>query len=46
LDAEGQRRIMRPGMTASVDIETGQRRVLDFFLDPVMKYISNGITVH
>jgi hemolysin D len=46
LDAEGQRRMMRPGMTASVDIETGQRRVLDFFLDPVMKYISNGITVH
>ena len=45
LDAEGQRRVMRPGMTASVDIETGRRRVLDFFLDPIIKYISNGLTV-
>ena len=45
LDAEGQRRTMRPGMTATVDIETGQRRVLDFFLDPIVKYVSNGLTV-
>jgi len=45
LNAEGQRRIMRPGMTVTVDIETGQRRVLDFFLDPIVKYISNGMTV-
>jgi hemolysin D len=44
LDVEGQRRTMRPGMTVSVDIETGRRRVLDFFLDPVMKYMSNGLT--
>ena len=45
LDAEGQRRTLRPGMTATVDIETGQRRVLDFFLDPIIKYVSNGMTV-
>lgn len=45
LDVDGQRRAMHPGMTASVDIETGQRRVLDFFLDPVVKYTANGMGV-
>jgi hemolysin D len=45
LVAEGSRNNIRPGMTASVDIETGRRRVLAFFLDPVVKYIRNGVTV-
>lgn len=45
LAVDGQRRIMRPGMTASVDVETGHRRLLDFFLDPIVKYLSNGLTV-
>lgn len=45
LTVEGQRRPMMPGMTASVDIETGHRRVLEFFLDPVIKYVNNGIVV-
>jgi hemolysin D len=45
LNVQGQHQAMRAGMTASIDIETGQRRVLDFFLDPIIKYVQNGITV-
>jgi len=45
LDAEGLRRPMRSGMTVSVDITTGHRRVLDFFLDPLIKYVNTGMTV-
>lgn len=45
LMVNGRRRYMRPGMTATVDIRTGQRSVLDFFLDPVVKYINSGLEV-
>jgi hemolysin D len=45
LEFDGQRHVMRPGMTVSVDIKTGRRRVLDFFIDPVVKYIHTGLTV-
>ncbi len=45
LETEGERRIMRSGMTVSVDIETGRRRVLDFFLDPIVKYLNDGMAV-
>jgi len=44
LSADGGKYI-RPGMTASVDIETGRRRVLAFLFDPNVKYIENGVTV-
>lgn len=45
LNIDGQHRSVRPGMTVSVDIVTGRRRVLDFFLDPVIKYLRTGLTV-
>ena len=45
LMADGMKRSLYPGMTATVDIHTGQRRVIDFFLDPIAKYISNGLQV-
>ena len=44
LSADGGKYI-RPGMTASVDIETGRRRVLAFLFDPNVKYNENGVTV-
>jgi hemolysin D len=42
---DGTRHSMSAGMTVTVDIRTGWRRVLDFFLDPVIKNINNGISV-
>ncbi|MHB8563078.1 MAG: HlyD family type I secretion periplasmic adaptor subunit [Acidiferrobacteraceae bacterium] len=45
LVAGGRRRRMRTGMTATVDIQTGHRRVIDFLLDPIISAIRNGTTV-
>ena len=40
---EGHKRRMRAGMTVTVDIHTGERRVINFFLDPITKYLHNGV---
>ena len=40
---EGRHRRMRLGMTLRVDIHTGERRVINFFLDPITKYLHNGV---
>jgi multidrug efflux pump subunit AcrA (membrane-fusion protein) len=33
------------GMTVQADITTGRRRVIDFFLSPVVKYLDEGMRV-
>ena len=45
LRVDGKKQPMRSGMTATVDIRTGGRSVLDFFLDPIIKYVRNGLSV-
>jgi len=42
---EGQPRYVGPGMTVQADILTGQRRVIEFFLSPVIKYLNEGLRV-
>jgi len=42
---EGQLRPVEPGMTVQADILTGQRRVIEFFLSPVIKYLNEGLRV-
>src|SRR5258708_888809 len=39
---EGSPRPMRAGMTVQADIVTDRRRVIDFFLSPVVKYLDEG----
>jgi hemolysin D len=34
-----------PGMTVSVEIKTGQRRAIEFFLDPIAKYLEESLEV-
>ena len=41
----GQPRSVEPGMTVQVDIQTGRRRVIEFFLSPVVKYLHEGLQV-
>jgi membrane fusion protein, hemolysin D len=41
----GQYRPVEPGMTVQADILTGRRRVIEFFLSPVVKYLNEGIQV-
>ncbi len=41
----GSARPIQSGMTVQADIVTDQRRVIDFFLSPVVKYIDEGLKV-
>lgn len=41
----GQPRSVEPGMTVQVDIQTSRRRVIAFFLSPVVKYLHEGLRV-
>lgn len=34
---------LTPGMAVSAEISTGQRRVIEFFLDPIRKTVSEGL---
>lgn len=42
---DGQARTVEPGMTVQADILTGKRRVIEFFLSPVTKYLNEGVRV-
>lgn len=42
---DGQPRSVQSGMTVQADIVTDQRRIIDFFLSPVEKYLKEGLTV-
>ncbi|MBI5875030.1 MAG: HlyD family type I secretion periplasmic adaptor subunit [Deltaproteobacteria bacterium] len=36
---------LTPGMAASVEVKTGKRRVIEFFLSPVIKYSKESLTL-
>jgi hemolysin D len=36
---------VRPGMTAAVDVNTGERRIIEFFLSPLIKNLKEGLSV-
>ena len=42
---DGEPRPVLSGMTVQADITTDRRRVIDFFLSPVVKYLDDGMTV-
>ena len=42
---DGAARPIRSGMTVQADIVTDRRRVIDFFLSPVVKYLDEGLKV-
>ena len=39
----GQNVNIVPGMTVSAEIKTGERRIIEFFLEPVIKYVDEGL---
>lgn len=44
LDLGGGNRVqLVPGMTVTIEVKTGKRRVIDYFLSPVMQYGNEGI---
>ncbi len=34
-----------PGMSASVEVKTGDRRIIEFFLSPIIKYARESLTL-
>jgi len=38
IEVDGKTVNLSPGMTASVEIKTGKRRIIDFFLSPLVQY--------
>ena len=42
---DGERHLVRPGMTVNAEINVGRRRVIEFFLFPVIKYLDEGLKV-
>ena len=39
----GQNVNIVPGMTVSAEIKTGERRIIEVFLEPVIKYVDEGL---
>lgn len=42
---DGKNASISPGMTATVEVKTGKRRIIEFFLSPVIKYADESLTL-
>jgi len=42
---EGREVPVAPGMSASVEVKTGNRRIIEFFLSPIIKYARESLTL-
>jgi hemolysin D len=45
IPVDGRTVRLAPGMAASVEVKTGKRRIIEFFLSPLVKYASESLTV-
>lgn len=45
LMVEGKEEHMAPGMSLSAEIKVGKRRIIEFFIYPLIKYLDEGISV-
>ena len=45
LVVDGREAAVAPGMAASVEVKTGKRRVIEFFLSPLVKYARESLTL-
>ncbi|RUM63509.1 MAG: HlyD family type I secretion periplasmic adaptor subunit [Sulfurospirillum sp.] len=45
LMVEGERKYLMPGMTATAEMKVGKRRIIEFFVYPLIKYFNEGISV-
>ena len=41
--ADGQVVQLKPGMSVTAEIKTGKRRVIEYLLSPVMKYLNESM---
>ncbi len=45
LKVEGREESMRTGMTLTAEINVGKRRIIEFFIYPLIKYLDEGMSV-
>ncbi|RUM65679.1 MAG: HlyD family type I secretion periplasmic adaptor subunit, partial [Sulfurospirillum sp.] len=45
LMVDGQKRYLIPGMSATAELKVAQRRIIEFFVYPLIKYYKEGISV-
>lgn len=45
LMVEGKEEKIQSGMTVSAEVKTGKRRIIEFFIYPLIKYLNEGISV-
>ncbi len=45
LHVEGEDRYLMPGMSATAELKVGKRRIIEFFIYPLIKYFNEGISV-
>jgi len=45
LMVEGQKSPITSGMGVTVEIKTGKRQIIEFFIYPMIKYLDEGISV-
>ena len=43
IKADGQIIRLKPGMSVTAEIKTGKRRVIEYLLSPVMKYLNESM---
>lgn len=43
IDVSGKEVNISPGMTVTAEIKTGKRRIIEFFLEPIIKYVDEGL---
>ena len=41
---DGERRPLRPGLTATIDIDMGERRIIEYFLAPILRYRDEALS--
>jgi hemolysin D len=44
LSVDGEERHLRPGLTATVDIDMGSRRIIEYFLGPLLRYQDEALS--
>lgn len=45
LTVEGRKEPLKPGMTVTAEVKVGKRRIIEFFIYPLIKYWSEGMSV-
>ena len=45
LEVDGKDRNIEPGMSVTVEIKTGKRRIIEFFIYPIIRYLDEGMSV-